>query len=488
MKSKMPIAMKLTLSLLTTLLLAPLAALHAAESKTPTREPKRNLTTDEPRTPKGKPDGAPDYVPKTGPTDGQHLALTMQKLENGIDPPRPFLVWALGSSYCNMLGNGEAWKTEIPKRFPKAPPIEYRKMVGNSCPWQYLRGWARHLVIPDQPDLVLIYTIGNPSDLEKLIIELRTHTTADIIVPSIHWRERDQRLWGSSENAADQDVAAVREVCRKYDVEFVENRRDWGEYLKANNLPIPSLLKDAVHQSDYGARIINANIMAHLHHPEKFSYEPSSREQRIRPQRDGRGVIHATFAGSRIDLIGTKSPGGGTFKVLLDGKPADQVDAFLMTYVQPGTKNSREPAGRSPTVPRDSSPHGITLGKNLVPQNWTIEMTSDAGDFELTGSVTGPDGKGNATKPFTSVSGQIIIEPELWRRAERNRQGDCFTFEVRRCVAPEVSFQGIAGERLAVRLAQMLPNTTHTLELRPVKAGEAGIERFDTYSPPLGRE
>ena len=66
-------------------------------------------------------------------------------------------------------------------------------MVGNSCPWQYLLGWARHLVIPDQPDLVLIYTIGNPLDLEKLIVELRSHTTADIIVPSIHWRESDRR-------------------------------------------------------------------------------------------------------------------------------------------------------------------------------------------------------------------------------------------------------------------------------------------------------
>jgi hypothetical protein len=385
-----------------------------------------------------------------------------------------------------MLGNGESWQAEIPKRFPKAPPIEYRKMVGNSCPWQYLRGWARHLVIPDQPDLVLIYTNGDPADLEKLIIELRTHTTADIIVPSIHWRERDQELWGKSENAADQDVAAVREVCRKYDVEFVESRRDWAEYLKANNLPIPSLLKDAVHQSDYGAQIINANILAHLRRPEKFSYEPSLREQSLQPERNGQGSFKATFNGSRIDLIGTKSAAGGTFEVWIDGKPADQVEAFLMSYVQPGPKNSKAPVGTSPTVPRDASPHGITLGKNVLPQTWTIEMTSDTGDYALAGSLTGADGQGNAGQPFTSASGQIVIEPELWRRSERNRTGDRFTFEVRRSVVPEVSFQGSAGERFVLRLAQALPNTAHTLELRPTKAGEAAIERFDTYRPPLG--
>jgi hypothetical protein len=43
-----------------------------------------------------------------------------------------------------------------------------------------------------------------------------THTTADVIVPSIHWRERDQKLWGKSENALDQDVAAIREICLRH--------------------------------------------------------------------------------------------------------------------------------------------------------------------------------------------------------------------------------------------------------------------------------
>ncbi|MDA1041129.1 MAG: SGNH/GDSL hydrolase family protein, partial [Planctomycetota bacterium] len=254
--------MKYPFTLLTALLLAPLASLQAAESTAPAL--KRNLTTDEPLQLVGKPEGAADYMAKAVPTDGQHLALTLKKLEKGFDPPRPFLIWALGSSYTNMLGVGEPWKETIPKLFPNAPEIRYEKMVGNSCPWQYLRGWARHLAVPDQPDLVITYTNGNAADLEKLIIEIKSNTTADIIVPSLHWRERDQELWDKSENAMDQDVAAVREVCRKHAVEFVESRRDWAEYLKANNLPIPALLKDAVHQSNYGAHIINSNILAHI--------------------------------------------------------------------------------------------------------------------------------------------------------------------------------------------------------------------------------
>ena len=445
----------------------------------------RNLTTDEPRASKGKPAAAADYVPIARPGDGQHLALTLHKLQHGIQPPRPFVIWALGSSYCNMLGNGEVWKTEIPKRFPQAPPIEYRKMVGNSCPWQYLRGWARHLVVPDQPDLVLIYTIGDPKDLEKLIVELRTSTTADIIVPSIHWRERDQPLWGKSENAADQDVAAVRELCRKYDVEFVENRRDWGDYLTANQLPLPALLKDAVHQSEYGAQIINANIIAHLQPRDKFSYQPAERERRIQAKPSDDGSFRVTFIGNRIDLHGIRSANGGDFRVVLDGQPAEQAESFLMTYVQPGAKNSKAPVGTSPTVPRDSSPHGITLGQGVVPQSWTIAMTSDHGDYEVEGSFSGAEGQGNAFRPFTSRSGQILIEPDLWRRAERNRRGDRFTFEVKRAVVDRVSFRGEDGKALVIRLAQQLPNRQHTLELVPISGKEARLEAFEVFQPPL---
>jgi hypothetical protein len=468
--------------LLAALLLAPLPALLLAADPKPKPPAPRSVTTDEPLRFMGKPEGAADYAAKTAATDGQNLALTLHKLEHGFDPPRPFLIWALGSSYTNMLGSGEPWLEAIPKQFPQAPPIRYEKMVGNSCPWQYLRGWARHLAIPDQPDLVITYTNGKPADLEKLIVELRTHTTADIIVPSLHWRERDQPLWGQSENATDQDIAAVREVCRKYDVEFVENRRDWAEYLTANNLPITALLKDAVHQSNYGAQIINTNILAHVRKPEKFSYDPAARERRIQPVKGDDGSFEAAFTGNRIDLIGKKSPAGGTFRVLIDGKPADQTAAFLMSYVQPDKNNAAEGKGANP---RDQSPHGITLGTGVIPQSWTLVMTSDSGDFELTGSRTGPDGRGNAFQPFTSTSGQILIEPDLWRRAERNRTGDRFSFAVHRSVLEDVSFQGEPGARFSVRVAQVLANTAHTLKLVPITPGEAVIDALDVFEPPM---
>ena len=112
-------------------------------------------------------------------------------------------------------------------------------------------------------------------------------------------------------------------------------------------------------------------------------------------------------------------------------------------------------------------------------------MTSDTGDYEITGSVTGADGNGNAFKQFISNSGQVMIDPDVWRRAERNRTGDRFSFDVRPSVLDEISFKGKADERFVTRLAQVLPNREHTLELIPSQPGEVSIERLDVFEPPI---
>ena len=82
-----------------------------------------------------------DLAPR--PLDGANLALTVRKLERGLSPDRPFLIWAIGSSYTNMLGMGEIPIEIIRRRFPNAPNIVYRKHVGAAVPFQYLQGWAR---------------------------------------------------------------------------------------------------------------------------------------------------------------------------------------------------------------------------------------------------------------------------------------------------------------------------------------------------------
>lgn len=454
------------------------------------------------------PKGAPEYVAPPRSADGKFMAQTVNKLENGFDPPRPLVIWAIGSSFTDFLGNGEQLITAIRKRFPNPPPIVYKKMVGGSTPWHLTRGWARHLVATDQPDVVLVYNFGSTSGLEKLLIELRSRTTADILVGTLHWCRGHQPVWPDPEAATRHlDPPAVRELCARYQVELVESRREITRYMLDNSLEISDLLVDSVHQSPYAAHIINANIARHFHRSNAAVDHLPPRETRIAAnaeqvartgkwnsaergaaiQTTGPASLEVEFTGTGVDLIGWRKPGAGVARVWIDGKPDDMAKAFCATYIQPDADNYIDLHSTDVDFRRhisDRCPHGISLGQNLRPQTWTIDMTSDAGDYLVTGSVTGADGKGNAFRPFTSTSGQIIIDPELWRLAKTNRSGDKFTFEVIRNVLPQVDFAG-REQKVRFRLVHDLPHGKHTLKLEVKPGNEVSIEAFDVFRPLL---
>jgi len=460
------------------------------------------------------------------PDDGQNLALSLRKLTQGITPVRPFLIWGIGPSYLNFLGDGTDLACHLRRRFPQAPPIVYKKHVGSSVPWRFVLGWANHYVVPEQPDLVVLYGIGLESDLEKIFQTLRQQTTADIVVATVHWKADDVKYWGKDEDATNfANIPEMRRICKKYGVELVENRQEWAQYLRDHNMkvevdPDHGLLLDAVHQSRYGALVINENIVRHFAARDACAYDPGSRERRLsvtssEPASDkenatisgatwtlregaasataGDSRIEVRFTGNRIDLIGVASPDGGKASVLLDGLPAEEVPCFSAGPVVASANNARPKQGSL----GDIGPHGIALGTNLVPQTWTIQVTDEQGNYKLTGGVTGADGTGNMLKPFLSNSGQISIPPELWRHGPGcvpflspwdgeiiNKPGDSYTFNVSRACQPIVDFRGTDGA-FRVTLFQALANRPHVLELITAGDGKVTVKSFDVFEPPL---
>jgi hypothetical protein len=337
--------------------------------------------------------------------------------------------------------------------------------------------------------------------------ELRTQTTADIIVGTLHWCRGHEKHWPNPDEVNRHlDPGGLRELCERYGVEFVESRREITQYMLDNDLDIPDLLVDTVHQSPYAAHMINANIARHFHRPPAFSYDPRSRERRIDAASDRvtasddwrDGALHTTgaaameieFTGTRIDLIGRRDPQGGKLKVWIDGIPAGDADVYYATYVQSGPNNYIDLHAREVDYRRiisDRCPHGISLGDNIMPQTWTITMTSDDCDYEIAGSITGPDGQGNAREPFTSDTGQIIIEPDLWRLPNTNRTGDYFTFDVVRSAQGQIDFAGTRGT-FRTRVIDGLANGPHTLRIETQGDGPVAIEAFDVFQPPLGAQ
>jgi len=458
--------------------------------------------------------------------DGRNLALSIRKLTHGIDPERPFLIWGIGPSYLNFLGDGTALACHLRQRFPNAPPIVYKKQVGSSVPWRYVLGWAEQVVIPEQPDLVLLYGIGLESDLEKIFEAIRRQTSADIIVASVHWKSDDVKYWGKDEDATNfADIPQMRRICEKHGVEFVENRKEWATYLRDHEMkvevdPEHGLLQDGVHQSKYGALVIIENIVRHFAVRDTCAYAPESRERRLSVTRneadsgeesatisspnwtvregaagtsDSGSRIKVCFTGNRIDLVGIESPDGGRARIMLDGLPAEEAPCFFAGPIVPGAKNALPKQGSV----GDIGPHGIALRGGLVPQTWTILVTDDEGNYELTGSVTGVDGRGNILKPFVSKSGQIGISPELWRHGAGcvpflhpwdgkilNKTGDVYTFDLYRACKPVVDFEGKGGQ-FRVSLFQALPNQALVLELVTVGDGRVTVKLFEILEPPL---
>ncbi|MBA2113261.1 SGNH/GDSL hydrolase family protein [Bremerella alba] len=448
--------------------------------------------------------GKAPYIAKPRPDDGKHMALTMKKIQQGDQLGRPLVIWALGSSYTNFLGDGSELIDMIRQRFPNAPDIVYHKHVGSATEYRFLDGWVRHLLIADPPDVVLLYAVekgkGTP---EEVIREIRACSTADILVPSIHYRKQRDYLWGKRDEPVDQNVEGIKKLVEPYGIEYVENRGEMAAWMSDNNLSPKDMTFDSVHQNKRTRNIINQNIARHFHVPNQFAYDPSERERNLSvidgkdiqlgqgflKTNNGQAVtasnqgatLEVAFKGNRIDMNARSGQDAGTAQLFLDGQPADEIDAYYATFIRPESDKG------TPRLTGDMAPHGIFLEKNIEPQTWTITMVGEdgSGGFKLVGSKTGPDGHGNAQQAFTSDSGQIRLDPLDWRDPQKTVAGHRFVFEVKRATLGEVSFaQNNTGSH-RFRLVTNLTNGSHKLKLVANGDGPITIESFDIYEPPL---
>ena len=452
----------------------------------------------------------PDYHPPTQPSDGACLPLSIAKWEGraGI-PGKPFVIWALGSSYTDRQGDGYELIRAIRERYPHAPPIIYRKHGGPGTPWQFVYTWVKQFVAAEQPDLIFTYTSGTLEGLDSLLGELRRRTTAEIIVPSLHFRPPAPMTRDDITRGMGVEWSKVRELCAKHHAEFVDNRQEMADYITKNHLDLEDLLADHNHQGMHGRIRIWDNVTAHLVSATQPAYRPEALERRIPLEslaqnnrekvqlsgdwKAGKGPFRAfhamdkgarltvQFTGNQIDLLGLKTPGGGTAKVTIDGVPADEAPVFLSDFIQPDKKHAWR------------IPHAVDWGDHLTTQSWTITMTNNTGDFRLEGSVTGPDGTGNLTKPFWSNSRQIGLPPQYWREAIIQKPGappeygvatgDNFKFDVYRSAIGELSFDAAHQAEFAEPLARNLTNGPHTLELTVTGNGGVTVTGLYVYEP-----
>ena len=396
--------------------------------------------------------------------------------------PNPVRILFYGQSITEQ----DWWKEvaeDLGKRFPHAAlTIENRAIGGHSS--QLLHRTAEADLYPFYPDLVIFHVYGAHNHYEDIIRRLRQRTTAEILIQTDHVAKKDAldeptdpaappSQWNSFIN-----YNFLPSLKTKYGIGLLPQRDLWKQYLRDYQLAPAALLKDDVHLNENGCHLMAAIVKSYLiHQPEaqRTGWEKWVRQLPAPAVQDG--TLTLAFEGNRIDAHLTGQPQG---TVWIDGQPVSAHSGVHVFTRTSGYNGTNWPCllkpGRGPTAAQE--------------ETWTLTLRDANADytafnFSLSGSLTGPDGKGSATEKFVSPSGKISIDPADWNlnycyKVFGKRLPDDFKISWKSTVTGCDVLPAKSG---AVTLAQGLANGPHTLMIKGLQAGS--VDSLTVYQPTL---
>jgi hypothetical protein len=503
----------------------------------PAAPPEWKARTLPPRTARGLETGDISFVPPVIP-NGSRIQRTMKLLATSTPEHKNRVkILVYGQS---IVADGRDQKMrllidELRTMFPNADIVSENRALGGFTS-DKLKNTAETDLYPFYPDLVIMhdYSGGTTDEERRLNTEtiyagLRGRTTAEMLtlthhlshtgfiddVPPYSFFKTNQKL-----NGNDSDL--IRLLADKYGFEIADMRMNWEKFLvdtrpaaatdvNTLRLHIIDYIQDTVHHNPRGGLLMERIVREHFKYiPEQKPYwldmvkvyTPDGKRwaQDKEEYPTGGAIIDKPlkfeFEGNRIDLLGMPLKDGkpGSAKVLIDGKAPS---AFPEVYVP--TRATLKPKSPWLMVTR------VELGKNAVPEEWTMTYTKVAPamskpevtkpdtfdfEFELKGSVTGPDGKGNNKEKFVSNSGRITLDPQ-WYLGPTFLQGYVppVGFEVKWNVVAQGQdvWQQKADNDPALEdrctLVQGISNGKHTLEIIPNGDGPLGLRAIVVYQP-----
>lgn len=468
----------------------------------------------------------PVYLPEP-PADtlayyyGSRIQRTMSLLEtSNLSKQHKVKILFYGQSIIAGLDT-ESIVENLEEKFPHAQ-IEYsNKAIGGFIAPRLVRT-AEHDLYPTYPDLVVfhVYKGEDSGALEEIIRSIRAKTTSEIMLLNHHvaWHSNPDSLrikTRRDEQASDH----IRFLAQKYSCELVDISQSWNKFLeKHKDYSVNNFMGDEVrsnvHPNKKGNALLEKLILRH------FQFNPISNSNfnrgwfnQIRSYNVKQGIlnqendllkvngdynlyksgvrldsaiIELEFRGNRVELLTSEidSLVGSEVEVYIDGKKPSEFDQLYVA-----TRPSKSLNHWSPALKH------VELGQHLAEEQWVLKITKINHDkryleFELHGSETGFDGRGNNNSLFTSNSSQIIVHPEDFFLFDADEYTGSKTergFEIKWSVIPMHNDQ-ITKDRSTKRylLAQGLPNERHTLTL--IHTGDKKsfpIKEIVVYEPPL---
>lgn len=378
---------------------------------------------------------------------------------------------------------------ELVRRFPSTR-FEFANHAIGGYQSPVLIRTAEHDLYPWYPDILFFHVYGDMDAYEDILRQVRERNTTKIVIWSSHFKAVDDPNVFDAED--DLRAEAIRKVADRIGARYIDLRAAWRKHLIDHAMSPADLLKDGViHLNQQGnklyARIIGESLDPHLFRPAR---RPQEGDVRIVPftstlvTRSDDGTIRLPFTGNRVVAVSHGRNGaGGTFQIRLDGgDPASFPGCWAVS------RPSKGPAGIwMPAINR--------VGRETLPlaESWTLTCLPDSApdgsriQFELAGSVTGPDGSGWSDRRFVSSSGRVVLEPRDWHiaRALKFRKATLpedftITWDAYPLFTPV--YAAPSGPARTV-LVQGCPAGEHVLTLAPVKPGPSGISHFIIHCP-----
>lgn len=423
---------------------------------------------------------------------GENIRRTMTLL-SGSTPQKRNKVRVL--IYGQSLSK-QSWsrrvRDELSKRFPYADLEFYNRSIGGFISSMLVRTIA-HDVIPLYPDLVIFHDYGNEDAYEEIIRQIRTNTTAELMV------QTDPVTPGQKLSWHDSHAKWMRGLAERWRLELVDIRQVWTSYMDQQKISVEKLLlEDKGHLNDWG-NFVWAEATLQRFVPASGSEEPSElsgANSSIKDVLVGTNVkwtdniLRVPFMGNRVDLISPPNAKGAVAQVLIDGKAPSQFPQ-LYAFTRPNADANRDWPWATGAVIR------VDAKAPLVLEDWTltfnsVDLTGKVFGFELRGSVTGFDGSGDTASPFLSNSGRVALNPSDWfldRVHGRNANRIGIGYNVTFSVVPQFKDTFIesgcvdADRQCAITIAQGLPMGPHTLELIHMTASKPGLSAVRVYKP-----
>jgi len=311
---------------------------------------------------------------------------------------------------------------DLKRRYPNANLIIENRALGGFAS-QLLVNTAETDLYPFYPDLMIFHVYGAHNEYENIIKRTRQRTTAEVLIQTDHITQDsdlteetdpaklrpDGKIWNSFMN-----YLWLPTVAKSYGCALLDQRDLWKQYLKDNNLHASQLLRDGVHQNDFGnylmAEIVKAYLVPTsagrvLIDPMNCSTVHTYTVGKALKWRDGKLTL--PFEGNRVDLI-AKVGEAQPAEIRIDGKRPSEIPELYGF-----TRALATPGGKWPVI--------LKMHSEKLPlvEEWSMHVTKDASNdklftFTLSGSKTGPDGSGRSDQRFVSNSGRVVIEPSDW--------------------------------------------------------------------------